>query len=74
MMREGKLATGKRAAAMDTPHAVHADMRTPMRFQDMWFLEKLALFDRETNASYQTTHQTIQQKKVTKPGANASDS
>ncbi|WP_225087268.1 catalase [Pectobacterium colocasium] len=68
MMREGKLAAGKRATAMDT-HTVPSDKHTPMRFQDMWFLEKLALFDRETNAN----HQASQQKKATKPSSNAPD-
>ncbi|KHS74439.1 catalase [Pectobacterium brasiliense] len=50
-MREGKLATEKRATTMDTPHTTSSDRHSPMRFQDMWFLEKLALFDRETSAN-----------------------
>ncbi|UYA59416.1 hypothetical protein NAL19_1207 [Pectobacterium sp. F1-1] len=72
MMREGKLAAGKRATAMDT-HTVPSDKHTPMRFQDMWFLEKLALFDRETNANHQAIQQTSQQKKATNPSSNAPD-
>ncbi|MDX6913849.1 catalase [Pectobacterium carotovorum] len=70
MMREGKLATGKHATVMDTPHTVHSDRNTPMRFQDMWFLEKLALFDRETSANHQATHK----KPAAKPSTNAPDS
>ncbi|MFJ5444261.1 catalase [Pectobacterium sp. CHL-2024] len=64
-MREGKLATEKRATAMDTPHAVSSDRHSPMRFQDMWFLEKLALFDRETSAN--------NPRKVVKSGTSAPD-
>ncbi|WP_254360593.1 catalase [Pectobacterium brasiliense] len=67
MMREGKLATEKRATTMDPPHAVSSDRHSPMRFQDMWFLEKLALFDRETSANNQTNHP----RKVAKSGTSA---
>ncbi|WP_339098490.1 catalase [Pectobacterium brasiliense] len=63
MMREGKLATEKRATAMDTPHTVGSDRHSPIRFQDMWFLEKLALFDRETSAN--------NPRKVAKSGTSA---
>ncbi|MEQ9772731.1 catalase [Pectobacterium jejuense] len=69
MMREGKLATEKRATTMDTPHTVSADRHSPMRFQDMWFLEKLALFDREISADNQTNHP----RKVAKSGTSAPD-
>ncbi|MEI7341146.1 catalase [Pectobacterium brasiliense] len=69
MMREGKLATEKRATTMDTPHAVSSDRHSPMRFQDMWFLEKLALFDRETSANNQTNHP----QKVATSGTSAPD-
>ncbi|WP_411559787.1 catalase [Pectobacterium brasiliense] len=69
MMREEKLATEKRATAMDTPHTVSSDRHSPMRFQDMWFLEKLALFDRETSANNQTNHP----RKVAKSGTSAPD-
>ncbi|MEQ9889941.1 hypothetical protein [Pectobacterium aroidearum] len=41
-----------------------------MRFQDMWFLEKLALFDRETSANHQATHK----KPAAKPSTNAPNS
>ncbi|UMO88625.1 catalase [Pectobacterium sp. PL64] len=69
MMREGKSATEKRATAMDTPHTESAGRHSPMRFQDMWFLEKLALFDRETSANNQTNHP----RKVAKSGTSAPD-
>ncbi|WP_240477147.1 catalase [Pectobacterium carotovorum] len=69
MMREGKLATEKRATTIAPPHTVSSDRHSPMRFQDIWFLEKLALFDRETSASNQTSHP----RKVTKPGTSAPD-
>ncbi|MCA6966917.1 catalase [Pectobacterium carotovorum] len=69
MMREGKLATEKRATTIDPPHTVSSDRHSPMRFQDIWFLEKLALFDRETSASNQTSHP----RKVAKPSTSASD-
>ncbi|KGA35642.1 catalase [Pectobacterium brasiliense] len=68
-MREGKLATEKRATTMDTPHAVSSDRHSPMRFQDMWFLEKLALFDRETSANNQINHP----QKVATSGTSAPD-
>ncbi|KGA24803.1 catalase [Pectobacterium brasiliense] len=68
-MREGKLATEKRATTMDTPQAVGSDRHSPMRFQDMWFLEKLALFDRETSANNQTNHP----RKVATSGTSAPD-
>ncbi|WP_256712216.1 catalase [Pectobacterium carotovorum] len=69
MMREGKLATEKRATTIDPPHTVSSDKHNPMRFQDIWFLEKLALFDRETSASNQTNHP----RKVAKSGTSAPD-
>ncbi|MEQ9923010.1 catalase [Pectobacterium brasiliense] len=69
MMREGKLATKKRATAMDTPHTMSSDRHSPMRFQDMWFLEKLALFDRETSTNNQANHP----RKVAKSGTSAPD-
>ncbi|QSD37713.1 catalase [Pectobacterium brasiliense] len=68
-MREGKLATEKRATTMDTPHTVSSDRHSPMRFQDMWFLEKLALFDRETSANNQANNP----RKVAKSGTSAPD-
>ncbi|WP_249680661.1 catalase [Pectobacterium polaris] len=69
MMREGKLATEKRATAMDDPHTVSSDKHSPMRFQDTWFLEKLALFDRENRANNQTNHP----RKVAKSGTSVPD-
>ncbi|MDE8754858.1 catalase [Pectobacterium polaris] len=68
-MREGKLATEKRATTIDTPHTVSSDRHSPMRFQDMWFLEKLALFDRETRVNNQTNHP----RKVAKSGTSVPD-
>ncbi|WP_253260270.1 catalase [Pectobacterium odoriferum] len=69
MMREEELAAGKRTTAIDTPHTVSSDRHSPMRFQDRWFLEKLALFDRETSANNQTSHP----RKVAKPSTSAPD-
>ncbi|MFJ5399022.1 catalase [Pectobacterium sp. CHL-2024] len=69
MMREGKLATEKRATTIDAPHTMSSDRHSPMRFQDMWFLEKLALFDRETSANNQTNYP----RKVAKSGTSAPD-
>ncbi|WP_248464127.1 catalase [Pectobacterium versatile] len=68
MMREEKLATGKCTTPVN-PLPAGSDTHSPMRFQDMWFLEKLALFDRETSASNQTSHP----RKVAKPGTSAPD-
>ncbi|MEL4886490.1 catalase [Pectobacterium betavasculorum] len=52
-MREGKLAVGKSATERVDHHTVNAERRSPVQFQDIWFLEKLAQFDRETNANHQ---------------------
>lgn len=69
-MREGQLVTGKRDATTESCHTVHVDRETPMRFKDIWFQEKLALFDRETRASPQAIHK----KPAVKSGINTSDS
>ncbi|WP_113627445.1 catalase [Pectobacterium peruviense] len=52
-MREGKVAVGKSTTEKDVHPTVNAERRSPIQFQDMWFLEKLAQFDRETSANHQ---------------------
>ncbi|RYC47640.1 catalase [Pectobacterium zantedeschiae] len=51
-MREGKLAVGQNTTARVDHHSVNAERCSPIQFQDMWFLEKLAQFDRETSTSH----------------------
>ncbi|AIA70173.1 putative catalase [Pectobacterium atrosepticum ICMP 1526] len=53
IVREGKLAAGKSTTERGDHPTVNAERRSPIQFQDMWFLEKLAQFDRETSASHQ---------------------
>lgn len=59
---------------LDSFQTASAGRHSPMRFQDMWFMEKLALFDRETSANRQTHHQTTQQKTAVNTDISGPDS
>lgn len=47
MNKEHKLTTASGALVVDNQNAMTAGPRGPMLLQDVWFLEKLAHFDRE---------------------------
>ncbi|QDX99380.1 catalase [Pectobacterium carotovorum subsp. carotovorum] len=50
---------------MDNRRTTSYERHSPIQFQDLWFLEKLAQFDRETS----NTHQ----RSTTGSGSNAPD-
>ncbi|GLW36781.1 catalase [Pectobacterium actinidiae] len=65
MVSEKEVATAKNNAAMDNRRTTSYKRHSPIQFQDLWFLEKLAQFDRETS----NTHQ----RSTTGSGSNAPD-
>ena len=51
-MEKKKLTTASGAPVVDNNNSMTAGPRGPMLLQDVWFLEKLAHFDREVGSRF----------------------
>jgi hypothetical protein len=77
--KPSKLTTNAGAPVVDNQNVMTAGPRGPMLLQDVWFLEKLAHFDREViperrmHADGSGAHGTFTQIFVEKKGVNGED-